>query len=113
MGISTFPADSSSQIASIQEGYVGIASGLSSGSGQDKFYYDVTISAVDTTKAVATVVGSFSFTANGEGTYYANYASSAIVPYARLTSSTNLRIHTGNPNGSPRLMCSWKVVEYA
>jgi hypothetical protein len=98
-----------SGIASIQEGYVGITTGLSTDSGQDKYYYDVTISAVDTTKAVPEVVGSFAFTAGDEGTYSAL----AAVPFARLTSTTNLRIHTGNANGTPRLMCSWKVVEYA
>ena len=102
-----------SGIASIQEGYVGITTGLSSGSGQDLFYYDVTISAVDTAKAVATVVGSFAFSANAEGAYFTTSASGTVIPYARLTSSTNLRISTGNPNGSPRLKCAWTVVEYA
>lgn len=79
----------------VQTGYAsGVASG---GSGEDDGYYDVTITAVTTTKALVLL--------------HQTVASGAYRYCGRLTSTTNLRISTSGGNGST-VAVRWYVIEF-
>lgn len=95
-------------IKSHQTGYVSTTS-LSSGSGEDTEYVDITISSVNTAKSLiffdggfADTVGNTTFTSGGTGTQN---------PTKRLTSSTNLRLAVPNTFA---IACAgrWTIVEY-
>lgn len=107
-----FPTNAS-PIKSIQSGFV--ASGtLSSGSGEDAKYIDVTISAVTTSKCAVQFDGGFGGSASA-GAYFVSTGTSAvtIIASARLTSPTNLRISTSSSNSNiTNLAGRWQVVEY-
>jgi len=100
-----------SAIKSIQEGVLVGATNLS-GSGEDKKYHDITISAVDTSKSIAFFEGSTSSTLY-PGLYYGNSTYAIGVVQARLTSSTNLRLSTASGSNMTTITGRWKVVEYA
>lgn len=96
-------------VESIQEGYIDVTS-LSTGSGEDTRYKDVTISAVDTTKCVCRFIGSMA-NSSAKARYYNSGAYSyQAIPTAKLTSSTNLRI--GCSTTDTYIAGRWVVVEY-
>lgn len=99
-------------VKSVQTGYTS-GTGLSSGSGEDTRYRDITISAVaDITKCAVSFVGSGGNSA-AESTQISNIGSSIFWVSARLTSTTNLRVAmSSNPGGTPYIAGRWAVVEY-
>lgn len=92
--LSTLPG----RVKSIQTGYSG-GGGLSTGTGEDAKYADITVSSVDTSKSV---VFGFGHTRGAANEYSV---------FAKLTSSTNLRLSTPTTTAS-ELYCRWTVVEY-
>lgn len=102
-------AGGGSVIQSIQTGYVSSPS-VTSGSGEDGIYVDVTISSVDTAKTVVLAVE------GGAGTNVTVAAAksgggTAYDVTARLTSSTNLRISCVS-SSQTAISGRWTVVEY-
>lgn len=95
-------------IKSIQSGYVSTTS-LSSGSGEDTEYVDITISSVNTAKAVITFAGGFSDSV--ANTTFRSGGTAVQEPTRRLTSPTNLRLAVPNTFASA---CAgrWTVMEY-
>lgn len=93
-----------SPIKSIQTGYASSAA-LSSGSGEDAKYLDVTISAVTAAKSVVMFDGG----AGSSTSAATSYNSTNKCTY-RLTSSTNLRISNLIQTA---IAGRWQVVEYA
>lgn len=91
-------------VKSIQTGYVFEAS-PASGAGQDSKYVDVTISSVNTNKAM--VLPPVGGNQSAESTSWGN---TRFAVAGRLISSTTLRIHTGG--GSTAIAAAWTVVEY-
>lgn len=98
-------------VKSVQTGYTSGAS-LSSGSGEDTRYRDITISAVaDITKCVVSFVGG-----GGPSDTAAAYktddssASYSYLIFPRLTSTTNLRLSSAI--AVTNLLGRWTVVEY-
>lgn len=98
-----FAPAATSPIKSIQTGYASSAA-LSSGSGEDSKYLDVTISAVNAAKSVVMFEGG----AGSSISASTSYSNTNKCTY-RLTSSTNLRI--SNPSQSA-IAGRWQVVEY-
>ena len=99
-------------LKSVQGGYAsGTAALGSTASGdQDSRYVDVTISAVDVAKAVPLVRGGWGASSSAAGLQSGSTASS--VPFARLTSATNLRLST--PLGANNAYAiQWTVVEFS
>lgn len=116
-------AGGGSVIKSSQSGYLNTSSISTTGSAgtEDYRYVDVTISAVDVTKAIVTFEGSMGSQGGANATGgYAQYGNNTItsIPTARLTSSTNLRISVSDKNNGLSLNSStsingrWKVVEF-
>lgn len=105
MGRSITTTTGSGAVKSIQKGFVNAVT-PSTGTGDDVTYYNVTITSVDTTKSVVMVEA-------GEGNSAENsvYYSQMIRVFGRLTSSTNLRLHTPATNLG-KLTASWTVIEY-
>lgn len=95
-------------LKSIQQGYVSTTS-LSSGSGEDTEYVDITISSVNTAKSIIFFEGGFSDTV--ANTTFTSGGTGVQAPTRRLTSSTNLRLAVPNAFSSA---CAgrWTVVEY-
>lgn len=93
-------------VKSIQTGYVSTTS-ISSGSGQDTKYVDVTISSVNTAKCLLLFDGGFGLSLDATQQRFAGWLATP-----RLTSATNLRLAL-NYNGSPtNLAGQWQVVEF-
>lgn len=109
-GFELVAAGGGSVIKSIQTGYVS-SSSLSTGTGEDLRYLDVTISAVTTAKSFVMFVGgaaasiAYAVKEYGDGIKIAKVT-------LRLTSSTNLRISIPSHDGESLVAGRWTVVEY-
>lgn len=103
-------AGGGSVIKSIQTGYVNNSS-LTTGTGEDNKYVDVTVSAVTTAKVVVLPFqGGFGGTALAAAAKTLSSSVDTYIPTCRMTSTTNLRISTiGNPSF---LVGRWVIVEY-
>ena len=98
-----------SAVQSVQEGYIDVTS-LSTGSGEDTRYKDITISAVDTAKCVCRFVGTMASSSANARYYNYNMAPAQHIPTAKLTSTINLRI--GCSTTDAYIAGRWVVVEY-
>ena len=96
-----------SAIKSIQTGLVDATA--TSGSGQDAYFVDITISPVVQAKSQVFVTGSSAPQAFYGGVIFSSSYVGWFL-FGRLTSATNLRIYT--PNNGQYFECSWTVVEY-
>jgi hypothetical protein len=125
-GVSAFPATSGSVIKSIQSDFVNTGA-LSKGtnSTEDAYYLDVTISAVNTAKAVIKfdggIVRTFSAISDATSNPMIKAVDTAsatdffvLHPTARLTSATNLRISGYAAGNLPaaQLAGRYTVIEY-
>ena len=110
MAIVSNKPPSSSPVQSNQQGFVSSTS-LSTGSGRDAKYLDVTITAVsDVDKCTFHTVGSFSQASQTDGAYAMDLSYQAAPVAARLTSTTNLRLSTPQA-AMTRLNVTWQVLE--
>ncbi|MCA0340236.1 MAG: hypothetical protein LCH99_10930 [Proteobacteria bacterium] len=103
-----------SAIKSIQEGYVSAVP--SNGSGRDGKYVDVTISAVNTAKAVVEAVGGFGIDAPRASAagQYIGLADQSAPAAGRLLNSTTLRLHCALSIADvDTAVINWRVVEYS
>jgi hypothetical protein len=104
-------AASASPIKSIQTGYVSDV-GTPVGGGEEAYYTDVTISAVNTSK-VATLEFIGGFAAGPGSAVRDSGASDAAKVIPKLTTSTNLRLATpSGALGSNVIAGRWRIVEY-
>lgn len=94
-------------IKSVQNGVV--SSAMSSGSGQDSKYLDVTISSVNPAKCVVRFTGGIGD--NAQEASAKSISGWLYQPFVRLTSATNLRIHF---NGTYKSFVNgqWTVEEF-
>lgn len=96
-------------VKSIQTGYVNTST-LTTGTAEDLYHINVTISAVTAAKCTVQFDGTADI--GGEG-YLSGGTNPSFVPTARLTSATNLRIAMRRPSGSAfSISGRWQVVEY-
>ncbi len=108
---SLFAPAPTSPIKSIQTGYINVLmAAMSSGSGEDTRYVDVTIAAVTISKSKVTFVGS---AGNNGGEGKISNASSGVTMWvtARLINSTTLRLSVATTNLSG-ILGRWTVEEY-
>jgi len=98
-------------LKSFQTGYVGVTP--STGSGEDTRFTDVTISSVNTAKAIPGFFGSMVSTGNIEALYsWDGTSASAAIVMPRLTSGTNLRLSANHSYAATfRLSGRWQVAE--
>jgi hypothetical protein len=107
------PSGGGGGVNSIQDGYINTSS-LTTGTGQDLRYVDVTISSVVVANSVVTFQGSGSTNASRVPDYFSNTAISQPIAIPRLTSSTNLRISCPTSTAPAAAIAGqWVVVEYA
>lgn len=100
-----------SNIASIQTGYVDVVSGSAGSPGEDYTYYNITISAVSaTTKCLCFFQGSAANSAVVNPGFYYNSGGPQGIPTARLTSTTNLRL--SSRSSLMEFSGRWYVVEF-
>ena len=111
MAIVSNKPPSSSPIVSIQTGHVETGT-LSTGSGEDDKYVDVTISAVVVANCSVTIHGAATDNAVSNGAVYSRGTIVSGPPTAILTSTTNLRIAT-TISTATSILARWEVVEYA
>lgn len=116
--LSQFAPFAGGGLKSFQTGYV--FAGTNLGSGEDKWYYDITVSSVSTTKTIAGFEGSFGgfdyyFNVGTAGMYSrpnsSAYNGATAVAMTRLTSTTNLRMSTGAETNLVFIRGRWKLVE--
>lgn len=126
MDLSTLLA--SGGIKSVQTGFVDSDAPTSGSAGEDRIYVDVTIAAVDVTKAVAWVDGGYGIVSSSLS--YSVAGAAAVKSFApgsspagaasygltcRLINATTLRISAHNPQTtnitSQRLAARWTVAE--
>jgi hypothetical protein len=112
--LSQFAPFAGGGIKSIQTGYLNYVNASSGTTGtEDERFFDVTISAVSTGKAVPDFFGTSGSSASTSGYYFVstNSLTSSVRP--RFTSGTNLRLSTfGNfQGGSPAISGRWYVIE--
>jgi len=94
-------------LKSFQTGYVSTTT-LTTGTGEDVRYVDVTVSSVDTTKCFAVFEGGFSSSTNNS--MVKSGGNTAFDATVRLTSSTNLRISTNYADAA--VVGRWKILEF-
>lgn len=93
-----------SPIVSIQTGYVNAASMTGGAAGEDRWSYDVTLSAV--------VIAKTKIHLQGAAAVGTTLATTLIT--GRMTSTTNLRLSTLDTlDGTPVLVCRYYAVEYS
>lgn len=124
-GVFTLVTGGGTVIASKQEGYVNTTTISTTGvaGNQDFKYIDITVSAVNTAKAVPTFEGSIGYaniagsgTAIGGYYYYGTTNGATGIITCRMTSSTNLRLSFSDRNSALSTPLSitgqWRIVEY-
>jgi hypothetical protein len=114
--LSQFAPFAGGGLKSFQTGYVAPASNsIGAGSGEDAYFFDVTISAVNTAKAIPCCYGSYQgFASNYSIQSEGSEGSTVGKVLPRLTSGTNLRLSTDinvfNVNVK-RMAGRWQVAE--
>lgn len=103
------PFASGGGINSIQTGYVS-ASTTGGSAGEDRYYYDVTITSVTTSKAVPDFFGSVNYAPYGAVSAYSDTVAFYYICFPRLTSATNLRLSSNSGSGT-LIAGRWYVIE--
>lgn len=98
-------------LSGVQTGHINNVT-PSTSTGEDAYYYDVTITAVgDTTKCISMFDGGAGTNAN-DGMLKSGSTASALVT-ARLTSTTNLRVSFQSTIGTYNITGRWTVIEFS
>jgi len=103
--LSQFAPFAGGGLKSFQTGY--LSASLSSSSGEDATYYDVTLSAVTTAKTITGFQGAGG--GNNYGFYSGYGGEAAAVITTRMTSTTNLRMAARS--AGPTLRGRWQAAE--
>lgn len=112
--LSQFAPFAGGGIKSIQTGYLNNVKGSFGTPGtEDERFFDVTISAVNTSKAVPDFFGSASTSDISSGYYFLTTSQRTSTIRPRFTSTTNLRLSTfgTNQGGTPNYLGRWYVIE--
>jgi len=115
--LSQFAPFAGGGLKSFQTGYVNTGTSDGTTFSEDSRYADVTVSSVNTAKAISAFQGAFTNTGLNISLYSSNarsaYDSSPVT--SRLTSGTNLRLGTQNAYsisyGTPRIVGRWQIAE--
>lgn len=110
--LSQFAPFAGGGLKSFQTGFVYAGTSGTGPSGEDSYFYDITVSSVSTTKSIPCVYGTMGGNTASAGYIYAGANNiGAIQP--RLTSSTNLRLsQSGSGTYSmPQISARWQIAE--
>jgi hypothetical protein len=109
--LSQFAPFAGGGLKSYQTGYVNSAS-LTTGTGEDLRYLDVTVSSVDTAKTMCSFAGSGSSSVSRAMAYFITGTEQQTIISPRMTSSTNLRLaNTYNNAPSTAMVGRWQIAE--
>lgn len=108
--LSQFAPFASGGLKSFQTGYVNTT--MSSSSGEDAKYLDVSVSSVSTTKTICSFDGSGNSYDVGYGMGYSVGGQNFQIISSRMTSATNLRLANGRVSDAPNYVQGrWQIAE--
>jgi len=109
--LSQFAPFASGGLKSYQTGYVSSAS-LTTGTGEDLSYLNVTVSSVSTSKTMCSFAGSGSSSVTRAMAYFITGTEQQTIISPRMTSSTNLRLANAYGNSpSTAMVGRWQIAE--
>lgn len=108
--LSQFAPFAGGGLKSFQTGFLSQATISPTGSGEDLFVRDVTVSSVNTSKTITAFQGSATY--NGGAYYRSDPVTPVWLMTTRMTSSTNLRIaQPGNSGSQTQMGGRWQAAE--